>query len=162
MLLIKPMRSWRLSMIGVSSCLAGVKCTFRGNDNLIELIKELVEKKEAIMICPEVLGGLKIPRDPCEIIEGRVVDINGEDKTAQYQLGARRALAILQKNNVDVVLLKAFSPSCGKNKIYDGTFSHTFINGDGITCQLLKKNGITVFNENELDEFLKYIESVRE
>lgn len=149
-------------MIGVSSCLAGVKCTFRGKDNLIDLVKVMVEQNEAVMICPEVLGGMSIPRKPCEIKNGRVIDINGEDKTNEYQLGAKCALTILQKNNVDVVLLKANSPSCGKGKIYDGTFSHNLVDGDGITCQLLEKHGIIVFTEDKIDEFFEYVEKRRE
>lgn len=145
-------------MIGVSSCLAGCKCTFRGSDNLIEIIKDMVDHNKAIMICPEVLGGMTIPRAPCEIKNGRVIDINGQDRTAEYQLGAMKSLEILKQHNVDVVLLKAKSPSCGKNYIYDGTFSHTVVNGDGITCQLLQEHGIIVFNEDEIDKFSKYIE----
>lgn len=145
-------------MIGVSSCLAGCKCTFRGNDHLIEVVKELVDNNEAIMICPEVLGGMSIPRLPCEIKDGRVIDIDGKDKTKEYKQGAKKSLEILKKYNVDVVLLKALSPSCGKGRIYDGSFSHTVIEGNGITCQLLQDNGIMVFNEDKIDEFLKYIE----
>lgn len=145
-------------MIGVSSCLAGEKCTYSGKDNLIEIIKDLVESKKAIMICPEVLGGLDIPRNPCEIIGNQVIDITGVDRTAEYELGAKKALKILKENKVDVVLLKAKSPSCGKNKIYDGSFSHTLVSGDGVTCKLLKENDIIVFNEDEINEFLKYIE----
>lgn len=145
-------------MIGVSSCLAGCKCTFRGNDHLIEVVKELVDNNEAIMICPEVLGGMSIPRLPCEIKDGRVIDIDGKDKTKEYKQGAKKSLEILKKHNVDVVLLKALSPSCGKGCIYDGSFSHTVIEGNGITCQLLQDNGIMVFNEDKIDEFLKYIE----
>ena len=71
-------------MIGVSSCLAGVKCTYRGDDNLVGSIKELVDQNKAIMICPEVLGGLTIPRYPCEIIDGKVINNQGEDKTKEY------------------------------------------------------------------------------
>ena len=133
-------------MIGVSSCLAGCKCTYSGDDKLIKLVKEMVMRNEAIMICPEVLGGLSIPRSPCEIRDGKVVDINGVDWTKEYRLGAQKSLEILQEHDVDVVLL------------YDGTFSHTIINGDGITCQLLEKHGIIVFNDDNIDEFLKYIE----
>lgn len=145
-------------MIGVSSCLAGCKCTYSGKDNLILEIKAMVARGEAVMICPEVLGGLEIPRPPCEIVGNRVIDINGVERTEQYQRGAKKSLEILKQHNVDVVLLKAKSPSCGKERIYDGTFSHTVINGDGITCQLLEKNGIIVFNEDKLEEFFKYIE----
>ena len=136
-------------MIGVSSCLAGCKCTYSGDDKLIKLVKEMVMRNEAIMICPEVLGGLSIPRSPCEKRDGKVVDINGVDWTKEYRLGAQKSLEILQEHDVDVVLLKAKSPSCGKNYIYDG---------DGITCQILEKHDIIVFNDDNIDEFLKYIE----
>lgn len=146
-------------MIGVSSCLAGCKCTYRGDDNLILPVKELVDQNKAIMICPEVLGGMATPRTPCEIINNRVIDQNGNDKTKEYHLGAKKSLNILKKYNVDVVLLKAKSPSCGKDFIYDGSFSHTVIKGNGITCQLLEENGIIVFNEDKIEEFFKYIES---
>ena len=144
-------------MIGVSSCLAGIKCTYRGGDNLIDIIQKMVAANEAIMICPEVLGGLKIPRNPCEIIDGRVIDNTGYDRSEEYELGAKKALDILLSNDVDVVLLKAKSPSCGKGLIYDGSFSHQLVVGNGITCQLLQENGIVVFNENEIEEFLEYI-----
>lgn len=144
-------------MIGVSSCLAGIKCTYRGGDNFIGSIKELVDQNKAIMICPEVLGGLTIPRSPCEIVGDKVINNLGEDKTAEYLLGAKRALKILLENDVKVVLLKSKSPSCGKDYVYDGNFNHTLVKGDGITCRLLKEHGIVVFNESEIEAFFKYI-----
>ena len=145
-------------MIGVSSCLVGVNCTYKGKNHKIEKIKEMVKNKEAIMICPEVLGGMSIPREPCEIRGGKVLSISGVDYTKKYYDGAYKALKILQKFNIDVVLLKAKSPSCGKNKIYDGTFQHHLIDGNGITVQILQENGITVYNEDTLDTFYEHIE----
>lgn len=145
-------------MIGISSCLAGCKCTYKGSDNLIDEAKQLVEAGRAVLIYPEVLGNLGIPRLPCEIVGNRVIDCDGNDKTAAYQLGAKKALQILQENHVEVVLMKAKSPSCGKGVIYDGTFSHRLVKGDGITCQLLQKHGIIVYSEEELEDFLKFIE----
>lgn len=145
-------------MIAVSSCLAGVACTYKGSHHKIEKIRQLVKENKAIMICPEVLAGMSIPRDPCEIIDRRVLSNQGKDCTKEYQEGALKALAILKKHNVDVVLLKAKSPSCGKGKVYDGTFSHTLVEGDGITVTLLEENGIIVYNEDHMDEFFKYIE----
>lgn len=144
-------------MIGVSSCLVGVNCTYKGKNHKIDKIKEMVKNKEAIMICPEVLAGMGIPREPCEIVDGKVLSISGVDYTKEYYDGAYKALKILQNYNIDVVLLKANSPSCGKNKIYDGTFQHQLIKGNGITAKVLEENGITVYNEDHIETFYESI-----
>ena len=44
-----------------------------------------------------------------------------------------------------------------KRQIYDGTFSGCLINGNGITSDLLLKNGVKVINESELDAWLKTV-----
>lgn len=145
-------------MIAVSSCLAGINCTYAGKNNCHQQIKKLVESGQAIVVCPEVLGGLSIPRTPCEIIGDQVIDQNGINRTKEYTLGAKKALDICLQNHVDIVLLKAKSPSCGKDYIYDGTFSHHLIQGDGIFAKLLQENGIIVYNEDKIDIFLSEIE----
>lgn len=43
-------------MIGISSCLAGCKCTYKDSDNLIDEAKQLVDDGKAVLICPEVYG----------------------------------------------------------------------------------------------------------
>lgn len=144
-------------MIGISSCLAGVNCTYRGGNHWMEEVQKMVKNKEAIMICPEVLGGMKIPRDPCERVKDKVLSIHGEDETKEYYQGAYKALEILKKNKIEVVLLKSKSPSCGKDTIYDGTFSHTLVPGNGVAVEVFLENGITVFKEEELDAFFKFI-----
>ena len=53
-------------MIAVSACLAGRACRYDGKANTVQALKAMVERGEAVPICPEVLGGLGIPRDPCE------------------------------------------------------------------------------------------------
>ena len=79
------------------------------------------------------------------------------DVTNEYILGAQKALEILKENNVEVVVLKFRSPSCGNQGIYDGTFSHQLVEGDGIFVQMLKEKGIAVYSENEVTEVLKLI-----
>lgn len=145
-------------MIGVSSCLAGVCCTYNGKHHEIEKVKAMVKANEAIEICPEVLSGMGVPREPCEIINGKVISCTGVDRTKEYYNGAYKALEILQKHNVSVVLLKFRSPSCGKGKVYDGTFQHNLIKGNGITVKVLEENGIIVYNEDTINEFFEYIE----
>lgn len=133
----------------VSACLAGINCKYNGSNYLVQEIKDMVNCNEAIAVCPEVLGGLKIPRDPAEIINGKVITVNGIDVTKEYELGALRTLEICQKYEVDQVILKSNSPSCGVGCIYDGNFNGTIINGNGKTAELLRKHGYCVISDIE-------------
>ena len=45
-------------MIAVSACLAGRACRYDGKANTVQALKAMVERGEAVPICPEVLGGL--------------------------------------------------------------------------------------------------------
>ena len=141
--------------IGVSSCLLGYCCKYDGKSNYNANIIDLSQEHELIPICPEVLGGLSIPRFPAEIINGKVINTNGDDVTENYYLGANKALEILKNEGVEAVILKSKSPSCGINKIYDGTFSHTLINGNGVAAQLFIENNIKVYDENTFKDLLK-------
>ena len=135
--------------IGVSSCLLGINCKYNGRSNINEGIIKLKEKYELVPICPEVLGGLPTPRIPSEIIKDKVINKEGMDVTKNYNDGANKALQILKDNNIDIVILKSKSPSCGRDKIYDGTFSHTLINGQGVSAKLFSENNITIYDEND-------------
>ena len=57
------------------------------------------------------------------------------------------ALEILKAHDIEYVILKSRSPSCGFNHIYDGTFSHKVIDADGIFVRLLKKEGYKIYTE---------------
>ncbi len=141
----------------ISACLFGVKCRYDGKDNLIPNLDEIRGKCNLIPVCPEVMGGLSTPRNPSEIVGNGVVMNSGRDVTAEYKKGAEIALETAIKNGCKIAIMKAKSPSCGSGKIYDGSFSKTLTDGDGITVRLLKENGIKVFNENEIFAFLEYI-----
>ncbi len=140
----------------ISACLFGEKCRYDGKDNLIGELDLLKDRCNLVPVCPEVCGGLATPRNPSEIIGGRVVMKDGKDVTAEYVRGAEIALNTALENGCKIALMKAKSPSCGSGKIYDGTFSKTLTDGDGITVKLLKENGIKVFNETEITEFIQY------
>lgn len=142
----------------VSSCLLGKRVRFDGKSKFIEAIEELSRYHELIPFCPEVSGGLKTPRNPSEIqgssIEildnkkgSKVINDVGEDVTAQFLEGAGKALNICQELDIKVAILKSKSPSCGYGKVYDGSFSKTLIEGNGLTAQILSQNGITICNE---------------
>ncbi|AGL03350.1 DUF523 domain-containing protein [Desulfoscipio gibsoniae] len=144
-------------MLIISACLAGEKCRYTGDGFDYPALRKLVEEGKAIPVCPEVLGGLSVPRDPNEIIGGNGFDVldgkakvltnRGVDTTAAFVKGAAEVLAIAQKKGARVAVLKERSPSCGSTMIYDGTFSGRRIPGCGCTAALLVKEGIRVFSE---------------
>jgi len=130
----------------VSSCLLGLNCKYNGGNNYSKEIDEFLKDYDVIPICPEIMGGLPTPRVPSERIEDKVITKDGRDVTEQYKKGAEETLFLAQKYHVKKALLKLKSPSCGSGKIYDGTFSRTLIDGDGVTAELLKNNGVEVLS----------------
>lgn len=142
----------------VSACLLGENCKYNGGNNYNEAVQKLGDKFEIVPVCPEVFGGLETPREPCEIINGRVITESGQDRTAEYTDGAEKTLYIANECNAVYALLKENSPSCGKSRIYDGTFSKQLINGRGVTADLLLKNGVLVFGESEIKKLLDEID----
>lgn len=138
----------------ISACLLGDNTKYNGKNNKIDLSK-ILSCYELYKVCPEVDGGLSIPRDPSEIKDDKVISNKGLDVTSNYFAGAKHALDICKKYNIKKALLKEKSPSCGKNYIYDGTFSSTLIKGMGVTAKLLTQNGISVFSEHEIDKLIK-------
>jgi uncharacterized protein YbbK (DUF523 family) len=143
----------------VSACLAGRACRFDGSGNGDDDVARLVAEGRAVLVCPEVDGGLGTPRPPAEIVGGdgtdvlagraRVVTSGGVDVTDAYIEGARRALKAAQDAGAGAAILKARSPSCGKGGIYDGSFSRSLRAGDGVTAALLQQHGITVVTEDQ-------------
>ena len=143
-----------MEKILISACLVGDNCKYNGGNNLNPQIEALLEKYELIPFCPEVEGGLSIPRNPSEIKGGRVMMDNGKDVTREYEFGARKALMLCLYLKIRIAILKENSPSCGTHQIHDGSFSNKLIDGMGVTAKLLKENDIIVYSENEISELL--------
>ncbi len=140
----------------VSACLLGANVKYNGKNNLINISK-LKEKYELIPFCPEVEGGLPIPRPPSEIASTtplKIINSSNEDVTHYFIKGAKKALDICKDLNIKKALLKENSPSCGKNFVYNGSFSKTLTKGQGVTATLLLKNFIKIYNEKESDKLL--------
>ena len=135
----------------VSACFIHEGYKYDGGANINEKIVKLSEKYEFILVCPEVFGGLPTPRYPSEIIGQKVVNNVGEDVTNAFVSGANKALELAKKYHIKKAILKYKSPSCGKGMIYDGTFSHQTVAGNGVAAQLLMDNGIEVYTELEVD-----------
>ena len=137
----------------VSACLLGDNVKYDGGNNYCENLIDFLKDYEVIKVCPEVMGGLCIPRKPSEIRNDKVINSENVDVTKKFNIGASKTLEIALQNNIKVAILKKNSPSCGCGSIYDGTFSHTLIRGNGKTSKLLKENGVTVLNEDNYKEY---------
>lgn len=151
----------------ISACLLGVNCKYNGGNNHIKLDEEVFKNVTFIPVCPEQLGGMTTPRLPSEIEEGdggsvlegksRVISKKGEDVTKQFVKGAEETFRIAKLYNCTAAILKQRSPSCGSLQIYNGSFEGQVKDGEGVAAALLHKNGIKVFGEENLDEFIKEI-----
>ena len=131
----------------VSACLAGLHCRYDGRTNHKPEVAELVASGLAVPVCPEELGGLPTPRDPSERRGDSVVSCAGRDVSAEFAAGAEAALYIAEEYGCSAAILKARSPSCGCGRIYDGTFTRTLIDGDGLFAELLRKKNFEIFTE---------------
>lgn len=136
----------------VSACLLGVPCRFDGAARPNAAVMALAKEHELIPICPECYGGLPIPRVPSERRGEGVIAQSGADVTAQYRRGAAAALRLATLLGAEAAILKERSPSCGHGLIYDGSFTHTLVPGDGVTAELLLAHGIPVLGESQLDQ----------
>ena len=134
----------------VSACLLGRCCKYNGGSNRSEAVLRYVQGREVIAVCPEQLGGLPTPRVPAEIVGGEVQNARGESVDAAFREGARRALALLEGEDVELAILQPRSPSCGAREIYDGTFSRRLIPGQGVFARLLMERGVRVLEPDDL------------
>ena len=146
----------------ISACLLGTKCNYKGGDSRLDYIEELNQYFDLVPFCPEVEGGLPIPRDPSEIRGSFVVQktSRGEvDVTHAFREGARKAVSVASYLGIRYAILTERSPSCGSHQVHDGYFRNRLIQGQGITAAALSHAGVTVMNEEEgrafLEEFKK-------
>lgn len=143
-----------MEKILISACLIGDKTRYDGKDNYVSSIEELLNNYELVPFCPEVEGGLKTPRDPSERKKDRVINNKGIDVTKNFVDGAEKALNICKYLGIRKAILKEDSPSCGTHKIYNGRFENKLIIGQGVTAELLKRNNIEVYSEEEIDKLI--------
>ena len=138
----------------VSACLLGQPVRYDGKDKRLasEVLARWVSDGRVVTVCPEVEGGLPVPRPPAERqADGRIVDVNGRDVSAQFDAGAAKAVALARQHGITVAVLKEGSPSCGASLVGDGSFRGTKVPGAGVTATALRAIGVRVFSELELD-----------
>ncbi|MDQ6981233.1 MAG: DUF523 domain-containing protein [Ghiorsea sp.] len=141
----------------MSACLLGEAVRYDGGDcghhlnkKSAILLQQWQQEGLLLSLCPEVSGGLPVPRPAAEIVDDKVVTQAGEDVSQAFRMGAEKALALCHQYQIQYAILKQGSPSCGNSLINDGSFSKTKVRGQGITARLLTAHHIQVFNETEL------------
>ena len=136
--------------IVVSACLLGENCKYNGGNNYSQAVAEFVQGREVIPVCPEVLAGLGTPRIPMEIVNGVVMDKNGNRLDDALRKAVDTILEQLKEEDVECVILKSRSPTCGVKEIYDGTFSGKQIPGMGVLAKALKDAGYRVLDAEDI------------
>ena len=139
--------------IMVSACLLGENCKYSGGNNLSPDLLRLLAGHTVIPVCPEVLGGLPIPRSPAEIVNGIVINREGVSVDGPFRLGAARALELARQEKPDLIILQSRSPSCGVKEVYDGSFSGKRIPGRGVFAELALRDGFRVM---DVEDVLKH------
>jgi uncharacterized protein YbbK (DUF523 family) len=153
----------------VSACLLGEKVRYNGADAASGswILRDWVREDRVVPFCPEVAGGLGVPRPAAEIQgggggsvlagAGQVRTHAGDVVTQAFLRGAERALQAALAGGARLAVLKDGSPSCGSDSVHDGTFTGRRVAGVGVTAALLRRNGIAVFSESRLDEAAEYL-----
>ena len=139
----------------VSACLLGLPCRYDGASKPYPQMAALAEQHTLVPVCPEQMGGLPTPRPPAEQQGDRVINTDGIDVTDAYTRGAEQCLQLCRLLGCDGALLKENSPSCGKDHIYDGTFTKRLVAGQGVTARHLTAAGIEVYGESDIPTLLE-------
>lgn len=145
----------------VSACLLGCPCRYDGKGQAHPDVLALADRHTLIPVCPEQLGGLPTPRPPAERSRGRVTTQAGADVTRPYRLGGAEAARLGKLLGCEYAILKERSPSCGHGEIYDGTFSHTRVPGNGVAAQMVEDAGIPVLGESQAHLLTRVLETER-
>ena len=136
--------------IAVSACLLGHNCKYSGGNNRSQKVLDYIEGHEVIPVCPEVAGGMSVPRVPVELKGDKAINRDGEDVTAFFRRGVEQEMKKMQ--DIDLAILQPRSPSCGCKQIYDGSFTKTLIEGKGMFAQALAEAGIPMMDGDDVPE----------
>ena len=134
----------------VSACLLGKNCKYNGGNNYSPAVAEFVKDKEVLSICPEMMAGMGCPRTPIEIVDGVLMDRNGNNVDAAMGAAVAKSMELIRKEDIQCAILQSRSPTCGVNQIYDGSFSGKLIPGSGVLAQALKTVGYQVIDAEDI------------
>ncbi len=139
-----------MGKVAVSACLLGYNCKYNGGNNKNENVLKFLDGKEIIPVCPEVAGGLTVPRTPSELRNGIAWDADGNNVDASFRIGVEKTLKKLEQEEIDFAVLQSRSPTCGVKQIYDGTFTGTLIPGQGVLAKALSERGYQLIDASDL------------
>ena len=134
----------------VSACLLGENCKYNGGNNYNPAVAEFVKDKEVLPICPEMMAGMGCPRIPIEIVDGVLMDRDGNNVDAAMRKAVEQATEMIRKEDIQCAVLQSRSPTCGVNQIYDGSFTGKLIEGSGVLAQALKLTGYRVVDAEDI------------
>ena len=134
----------------VSACLLGENCKYNGGNNYCAAAAEYVKDKDVVTICPEVMAGMGIPRTPIEIVDGVLMDRNGNNVDAALRDAVAQAMEHICNIEIECAILQSRSPTCGVNEVYDGSFSGKLIPGSGVFAQALRDAGYQVIDAEDV------------
>ena len=134
----------------VSACLLGENCKYNGGNNYSQAVADFVAGHQVIPACPEMEAGMGCPRIPIEIVDGVLMDRDGNCVDAPMRQAIARRLESLGPEGIDCAVLKSRSPTCGVRQVYDGTFSGTLVDGSGLFAQALRDAGYRVLDSEEI------------
>ena len=120
----------------VSACLLCENCKYNGGNNYNSAVAEFAKDKEVLAVCPEIMAGMGCPRTPVEIVDGVLMDRNGNNVDADMREAIEKAMEMIRKEDIQCAVLQSRSPTCGVNQIYDGSFSGKLIDGSGLFAHL--------------------------
>ena len=134
----------------VSACLLGENCKYNGGNNYNAAVAEFVKDKEGLSICPEMMAGMGCPRTPIEIVDGVLMDRDGNNVDVAMRKAVADAMERIRKEDIQCAVLQSRSPTCGVNQVYDGSFSGKLIPGSGVLAQALKAEGYQVIDAEDI------------
>ena len=138
----------------VSACLLGENCKYNGGNNYCAAVAEFVKDKEILPVCPEMMAGMGCPRTPIEIVDGVLIDCNGNNVDTAMRQAVAQAMELAAGEEIQCAILQSRSPTCGVNQIYDGSFSGKLISGSGTFAEALKAAGYKVIDAEDIGQHL--------
>ena len=134
----------------VSACLLGRNCKYNGGNNYCPQVAAFVAGKHVIEVCPEMAAGLGTPRTPIEIVDGILMDRDGNCPDAILRDAVKHTMDAIRDLDIDCAVLQSRSPTCGVNQVYDGSFSGKLIPGQGVFARALLDAGYTVLDAEDI------------
>lgn len=132
----------------VSACLLGRNCKYNGGNNRDEKVCAFLQGHEVFAVCPE--EHLGVPRKPMEIVNGKLINCDGESVDATIRSAVAGILNEIKEQEIDCAVLKSRSPTCGVKQVYDGSFSGKLVDGKGVLAQALFDSGIRLIDAEDV------------